>query len=36
MRVLFDLDPEAVQAVVRADPELLSWPDSQPDDREVP
>jgi glutamyl-tRNA reductase len=29
LRVLFDLDPDAVQAVVRADPGLLPWPDSQ-------
>jgi glutamyl-tRNA reductase len=26
LRVLFDLDPDAVQAVVRADAELVSWP----------
>ena len=31
LRVLFDLDPDAVQAVVRADPGLLPWPDTQPD-----
>ncbi len=33
LRVLFDLDPEAVLAVARADPGLLPWPDSQPDDQ---
>jgi glutamyl-tRNA reductase len=26
LRVLFDLDPDAVQAVVRADPGLVPWP----------
>ena len=30
LRVLFDLDPDAVQAVVCADPGLLSGPDGQP------
>jgi glutamyl-tRNA reductase len=29
LRVLFDLDPDAVQAVVRADPGLAPWPDNQ-------
>ncbi len=36
LRVLFDLDPDAVQAVVRADPGLLPWPESQPDHEEAP
>ena len=29
LRVLFDLDPEAVQAVTRADAELAGWPDQE-------
>ena len=29
LRVLFDLDPDAVQAVVQADPGLAPWPDNQ-------